>query len=226
VSRVQHALATDCRSCQSGGSRDQWERVDVLSVNTFIHGWLEGLETNSEQPNSLPSESPVPNLDLDAEEGNDNELLPNKRDYAKIVFESSAYLWLTSSIRRELALALLPSQENSCTSVYSEVIRYLDDERKAAVSSRRPSDRHLMRLTADWNVIAFLARQFSHSTAPYGDLVAQTITLTGSETDAQAVPCEMYVRQTWPVSGPCLLLLVKRALCSGGKGEGEHARWP
>jgi hypothetical protein len=220
VSRVQHALARDCQSCQSGGLRDQRERVDALSVNAFIHGWLEGLDANSEPPNNLRSESPVPTLDFDDEEGDDNELLPNKRDYTKMVFESSAYLWLTASIRQELALALVPSQEKSCTSVYSEVIRYLDAGHKA-VSSRRPSDRHLMHLTADWNLITFLAQQFGHSTAPYGELVAQTITLTGSETDAQAVPCEMYIRQTWPVSGPCLLLLVNRALYSGGEGEGE-----
>jgi len=36
-------------------------------------------------------------------------------------------------------------------------------------------------------------------------LIARTITLTGSATDAQALPCEMYLRQTWPASGSNIL---------------------
>jgi len=72
-----------------------------------------------------------------------------KRDYTKIIFESSAYLWLTASIRRELTLAPVPGQEKSCTSIYSALIRYLDVGDRA-VSNRRPSDRHMVHLTADW----------------------------------------------------------------------------
>ena len=178
-------------------------------MHAFIRGWLDGLGGDTEHPNDPHAECSFPMPDLDDENGGNELVLPNKRDYTKIVFESAAYLWLTASLKRELSLAPVPGQEEACGRIYSEVVRHLETGRRE-VSSHRPSERYVCYLVADWSPIAFLTQQFGDSSEPPGQTFARTITLTGSATDAQAATCEMYVRQTWPASGPGLLSIFKR----------------
>ena len=222
ASRFQSALMMDSQSLSSGSSsRDQREKVDMSAAHAFIREWLDGLGSDNEYSIQMPDLDET----IDAatvEEGDNGVALPNKRDYTKIVFESASYLWLTAAVKRELSLAPVPGQEGTLGNVYNKVLRSLEAGRKE-VSSRRPSERFTLHLTADWNPAAFLRQQFAGSTEPLGTLLARTITLTGSATDAQALPCEVYIRQTWPASGSCLLPILKRALDSGGECEGKRA---
>jgi hypothetical protein len=191
------------------------------SVHAFIRGWLDRLGTDNESSSQM--QDPDEGSDVVVvDEGESDVALPSKREYTKLVFESAAYLWLTAALQREISLAPVPGQDAICGKVYSEVIRSLEGGRKE-VSSRRPSERFTLHLTANWNPAAFLRHQFPDSAKPLGQLLAESITLTGSATDAQALPCEMYISQTWPASGPCLLSLLKRALDLGGKCEGERS---
>jgi hypothetical protein len=227
TSRFQSALTMDSQSCVSGSSRGQVESVDRSAVYLFVRKWLDNLGSDAEHQNSEEQPLPMPDLDAsfnpaDAGEGEEDVPLPNKCDYTKTVFESVAYRWLIASLKKELSLAPIPGQEGICNAIYSNVLRRLEVGRKA-VSSKRGSETFTIHLEADWNPTAFLRRQFSGSTEPLSQLLAKTITLTGSATDAQALPCEMYIHQTWPVSGPCLLPILKRALSSRGGAEGKKA---
>ncbi|KAK4452767.1 hypothetical protein QBC34DRAFT_345840 [Podospora aff. communis PSN243] len=215
ASRFQYALTMDSQSHRSGSSGNRRERVDLSTVHAFIRRWLDGLGNYDENSFQMPS------LDesLDAAEGDNDVTLPDKGEYNRIVFESAAYLWLTAALKRELSLAPVPSQEAICGKVYHDVLSCLERGRKE-VSSRRPSERFTLHLSADWNPVAFLRQEFTDSAEPLGKLLTETLTLTGSATDAQVLPCEMYVRQTWPAFGPSLLPLLQRALHSGGEQQG------
>jgi len=230
ASRFQSALTLESQSCDSGSSRTQKERVDKSAVYSFIQGWLDGLGSSDECQNGVDDPFPMPGLDHGFENVNaygvdDKIPLPNRHDYAKIVFESVAYRWLTASVKTELSLAPVSGQGEICGRIYSEVLRCLEAGRNA-VRRRRLCERLTLHLKAGWDLRAFLRQQFSHSTEPFGQLLAKTITLTGSATDAQALPCEMYIRQTWPVSGPCLLSIINGALSSGGECEGRFTCRP
>lgn len=217
ASGVRHALAADCRSNDSGISGDKKERVDMSTVHTFIRSWLDGLGTDTEHPSDDDphAEDPPPKAGI-GNEDEDRDLLLSNKEYTKIVFESPAYLWLTASVKRVLSLAPVPGQETVLGKTYTEVLSCLDT-RHRKVSSRNAPEAITAYLAADWDPVAFLRHQFGESAIPLG----RTITLTGSATDAQALPCGMYMRQTWPASGPGLLRILQRGLDLGDRGEGK-----
>jgi hypothetical protein len=130
-----------------------------------------------------------------------------------------AYQWLVASLSKELLLAPLPAEDDVCGHVRSEVLSCL--ERCGTVSSKRASDRHVMKMLVGWNPVDFLRNEFGSPT-DLGRLLGETITLTGSATDAQALPCARYLCQTWPVSGPRLFSLLASALESGRQISGRQ----
>ncbi|KAH6842651.1 hypothetical protein B0I37DRAFT_201108 [Chaetomium sp. MPI-CAGE-AT-0009] len=222
ASRFESALIPDTQASDCGSSGKPREKTDLSAVHSFIRGWLDGLADEGEHHDLA-----LPTLDMDegcdilseAGEPSDQTLLPNRHDYTRIVFQSVAYRWLTASLKKELLLAPVPSQRHLSGRVYFEVVRHLEGGRKI-VSSKRPSDMHTLKLrVVDWDPKAFLRAEFGTSQESLGQLLRKTITLTGSATDAQALPCERYLRQTWPVSGPGVLALLARALDSDGEAE-------
>lgn len=225
ASRFKSALILDSQASDCGSSSKPREKTDLSAVHSFIRGWLDGLGEEGEY-----HDLPLPTLNTDEggdilsevgelSESSDQTSLPNRHDYTRIIFKSTAYRWLTASLRKEFLLAPIPSQRHLSGRVYSEVVRYLDGGGKS-VSSKRPSDLHTLKLRVDWDPETFLREEFGTSEESLGQLLGKTITLTGSATDAQALPCEGYLRQTWPATGPGLLTLLAQALDSDDEAEG------
>ena len=211
----------------SGDSTERKEKIDVSVLDSFIRSWLDGLRgggnnEHPEVPNSHQSYDRLPN----AKENDDNSsLLPGKQAYVKIISQFVAYRWLIASLKRDLLPAPVPCQRETCGRIFSEH-RDLYGSHKT-LSSRRLPDTHFLSLLASWDAKASLRSQFDDWKQPHGQLLAQTITLTGSASDAQATPCEKYTRQMWPALGPNLLSLLVRVLDTvlaspTGLGNAEH----
>jgi len=94
---------------------------------------------------------------------------------------------------------------------------------RAKILSLLPESRHVSRkvesetfkahFTAEWGLASFLDEQYQGQASPE-ELLAKVITLTGSTSDTQALPCSEYLRQTWPWSGERVLRAVSRALAA------------
>lgn len=197
-------IASRFKSVLTPGSQVSELRTSNIPRNKAdpraVRSWLEGLDDKGEHHDqSLPT--------LDTTTSIENS------------FESAVYRWLTESLRKELLLAPVHSQERS-GSLRSQVVQHLCSATKIRVSSKRPSDILMLKLRVDWHPATFLREEFSISQGSLGQLLGKTITLTGSATDAQALPCESYLRQTWPASGPDVLALLGRALDSDDGVEG------
>ncbi|KAK4171626.1 hypothetical protein QBC36DRAFT_90859 [Triangularia setosa] len=136
-------------------------------------------------------------------------LLDNSKYEA--VFGSAAYTWLLSSIAKVLYQSP-PSPLDAISVIGSRIRGRYRNHRKLKISRYRPSDSHTMYLLADLDLVTFLNDQYPERSSPKSssELLSTTITLTGLDVDAQALPCAEYIQQTWPITG----LYVMNAICS------------
>lgn len=152
--------------------------------------------------------------DLKTQEQEEEQLsLPDQRGYRDAVFNSVAYSWLTAALVRTLTMAPVEG-EDICSGLHDMI--YASLGRKRTVSSRSPSERHCMAFAVEWDPKSFLRGQFPGQTDMAG-LFRQVLTLTGSVTDAQILPCAEYLLQTWPTTGPTILELLEHALVAGNE---------
>lgn len=184
-------------------------------VGWDIGQWLKEIG----QDEGGPSEQDAPHTWSDFhvdDELDEQPSLPDKRGYRDAVFNSVAYRWLMAALAKTLLLAPVQG-DDVCAHIQSQVSASLVHSR--SISSRRASERHTMLFVAQWNPTDFLREQFTDN-SDIGRLLGETLTLTGSATDAQALPCAEYMLQNWPMTGPTLLSLLKTALVSGNDVSG------
>jgi len=93
--------------------------------------------------------------------------------------------------------------------IRGQILGMLPDGRR--VSRYRESETFTMVFDAPWNPAIFLEHQFGSSVEPE-DALGKVITLTGSMSEAQALPCAEYLRQTWPATGTHILYAIKDSL--------------
>ena len=63
-----------------------------------------------------------------------------------------------------------------------------------------------------WDPVAFLVEQDYDQ--PSDSEIGQAVTITGSRSDAQALSCREYMKQTWPRTGDRILRLLQSLLPS------------
>ncbi|KAJ4328818.1 hypothetical protein N0V84_000605 [Fusarium piperis] len=141
--------------------------------------------------------------------------LLDQRGYRDAIFNSVAYSWLTAALVKTLTMAPVGG-EDICASLHDKIHASLG--RKRNVSSHSPSKRHDMVFALEWDPKLFLREQFPDET-DMRRLFRQVLTLTGSVTDAQILPCADYVLQTWPTTGPTILELLEDALVTGNEAS-------
>ena len=61
--------------------------------------------------------------------------------------------------------------------------------------------------TLRWDLIGFFREQGYKE--EFEQIIERAITVTGSETDAQASTCASYMSQTWPVAGSDMIRLIQ-----------------
>ncbi|KAH7022527.1 hypothetical protein EDB80DRAFT_694949 [Ilyonectria destructans] len=196
------------------------EKLEEAVVNRNIGQWLQDVSQDNAMGRDDESRDARPdwNQQLDApDEIEEQPSLPDKRGYRDAVFNSVAYRWLMTRLIKALVLAPVEG-DDLCAHIQSEISACLEQNR--SVSSKRASERYTMLFVAEWNPMAFLQEQFlDHSHVRR--LLHEVLTLTGSATDAQVLPCAEYVRQTWAATGPALLALLTDALVLEKEVSGE-----
>ncbi|KAI1062939.1 hypothetical protein LB507_005564, partial [Fusarium sp. FIESC RH6] len=169
----------------------------------------------------------VENVDIssitrpDIEEMDHAEDRPSMIDetaYRELVFNSVAYRWLVAGLVQTLTLEVVNVDLDVRGRIHQDVYNCFKHSRY--ITRQKPPERYQMSFVADWNPTEFLHEQFG-SQCDIGRLLSETLTLTGTPTDAQILPCSEYLKQTWPTTGPAFLNLLKKALVSGEHVSGD-----
>lgn len=161
---------------------------DTLSVQGNVSDWL-----TQEDYNPSPDELEV-EIDYDSSQ------------FRELVSRTSAYSWLLDFMRRKLDL--LSHEGDILNSIRNEINRSFPPAH--GNSARRQPDEVTSLFRVNWNLAAFIVEQ-EYS----GDNIVameDAITLTGSLTNAQALSCLQYLRQTWPLSGEHTFRLLQQLM--------------
>lgn len=128
--------------------------------------------------------------------------------YRHLITKSSAYNWLLAAMVRELTLGI--QEKYILDSIHHEIRRSLPSV--PTISIQRQPDPVTLVFRTNWDPAAFIAEQeYSEDNRL---AMERAITLTGSLTDAQALSCVQYLRQTWPLSGEYTLRLLQKLMAS------------
>ncbi|CAG7562610.1 unnamed protein product [Fusarium equiseti] len=136
--------------------------------------------------------------------------------YRELIFNSVAYRWLLAGLVQKLTLEVVNVNLNLRSRIHQDVCDCFEFSRHIS----RQKERYQMSIVANWNPTEFLYEQFG-SRCDIGRLLGETLTFTGTATDAQILPCSEYLKQTWPTTGPAFLHLLKKALVSDKHASGE-----
>ncbi|KAH7178089.1 hypothetical protein DER46DRAFT_675775 [Fusarium sp. MPI-SDFR-AT-0072] len=110
----------------------------------------------------------------------------DQKGYHETVFKSIAFKWLVDSLVKSMTLQTI--EGDAGVRLRRDISRHLENDQY--ISKRKASKRYTVTFSANWNPDAYLREQFEE---PYdlGRLLGETITLAGSITDAQALPCQL-----------------------------------
>lgn len=163
------------------------------------------------------SEHETPEPEEDAGDSEEEFTMAELSTYRDVVFNSTAYQWLLARLRRELLLAttVLDCMEDLRRGIATSL------PRSPKVSRYRSAEAHQMTFRVSWDPVAFIGEQ------GYGDTpdeaLERAITLTGSASDAQALTCAQYLRQTWPWVAELTMQFVKD-IVRGQPGERHRCK--
>jgi hypothetical protein len=184
-------------------------RYDVLGNDRAridpIRNWNLDLD-DLEDPDTAP-EAPDDVLGGDDEEelaeiDRSSDFLPELQTYKNFILGLPAYDWLLGSIQRVLNFSVPTNSENNIRDL---LLTFLPKARR--VSRKEKPPRLNLTFTIEWDPCLFLQEQ-GYLESPER-AIERTITITGSENDAEAATTAQYLSQTWPSSGIYLLRLLK-----------------
>lgn len=147
-------------------------------------------------------------LEADVDDNFDVEKeLPDLAEAVVFLFQSDAFEQLQTRMRTESLLSDRDGQ--AIQSIRTTILGALDtpDSRSQGLKLRTA------KFSVSWNPVEFLRQQYPEVERP---AIKDIITLTGAATDAQAVTCELYIRQLWPLSGEDALLVLQMAVDNPG----------
>ncbi|KAL3468746.1 hypothetical protein BJX99DRAFT_269232 [Aspergillus californicus] len=128
--------------------------------------------------------------------------------YRQIILQAPAYQWLIADVAK--SVLLMPSASDASTTIKESILAAFPSP--PSVSRRvapRPSK---ITFVMAWDLAAFCTDQeFNAGTS---DSLARVITLTGSQSTAQALTAAQYLQQTWQLSGRVVLELAQEVLQS------------
>jgi hypothetical protein len=145
--------------------------------------------------------------------------LPGLNSYREFIIGTTAYEWLIRAVRRELEL--VSSEPNSMESIASQIRQKVFSLPSFRNISRNASPQECkIMFTIPWDPRAFVKEQEYQEMA--ADAIARAITLTGAAGNTQALTCEQYLKQTWPLSGKHTIQLVQDVVRSDK--DSQHTR--
>lgn len=195
------------QQCSDKNDDEEEERsvlksFDTIPVQEKVSNWF------AQDDYDIPLlEETIIAFSNEPELGTDDERNQVNR-YREWVTRTSAYSWLLAIMRRELAL--VTQEENILNSIRNEINRSFPPVSK--ISAQRQPDAGTSLFRVNWDLAAFIVEQ-EYSENNF-EAMEEAITLTGSLTDAQALPCIQYLRQTWPLSGEYTFRLLQKLIDS------------
>lgn len=143
----------------------------------------------------------------------------NLPKYHKVIFDSQAYKWFLSSIRKEVSL----KWEGSDPRILTESLRWelLGKLPTETISRCHFPSSHDVTFILGWDesMELRLQREDVHLSAWPAQSFSSFITLTGSPEEAQALTITQYMDQTWPTNGLQMLNAIKEAIASPRSGK-------
>ncbi|KAI0425222.1 hypothetical protein F5Y09DRAFT_346918 [Xylaria sp. FL1042] len=143
---------------------------------------------------------------LSQEECPDAAQIPELEEYRKIVVEDPIYMWMLARLRRNL---ILSTGEYDILDHIMGAIQLKFPHTKN-VSRKKCPEEVQVTFTVNWDIIGFLYQQ--DYSIPHSEAIANSVTLTGSGTYAQALTCRQYMAQMWPLTGLQTLKLIQETL--------------
>ncbi|KAK8131610.1 hypothetical protein PG984_008048 [Apiospora sp. TS-2023a] len=166
--------------------------------SSMYHG--TGDQDYDEQDELQHVEYEIEIYEPDDDEAEAKGLLDIYRDF---VHDLDAYQWLRTRLRR--AFLMTTADPDIMTRINQEIMGTLP--RPLRVTRRASSETYKVSFYVEWDPHSFLDQQICQEEP--GDTFANALTLTGSTDNAQAVSCAEYLCETWPLTGPVLLELMK-----------------
>ena len=165
-----------------------WDWIDKEGPNDDILG------TSNEIPDTL--------------ELADDSVGTQTHIYSELILRTSAYQWLLNAMRQELTL--MTHEEHIRDAIRKEITKTLPPIPKFSIKKQIGGVKLLYKVR--WNPTTFISEQ-EYLEDPHVAL-ERAITLTGTFTNAQALPCLEYMHQTWPMTGERTLRLIQGLLDS------------
>lgn len=140
-------------------------------------------------------------------------------DYRPILMDAEARAWLFSTLGRDLALrGVVPSAMQAIRQTVLETFRRYESRdpggktihmprQRQRISRNRDPQIYIAHFKIGWDPVAFLDQEFSERRSR--ELISQIITVTGDSDNFQALPCQDYMIQTWPLAAPDFLALIQ-----------------
>ncbi|KAI0539484.1 hypothetical protein GGR58DRAFT_234412 [Xylaria digitata] len=133
-------------------------------------------------------------------------MLLGLEEYRKILAKDPSYAWMLARLRRNLILSTV--QYDIVNQIRSTIQLAFPETNR--VSRKKSPEEVRVAFTAHWDIMGFL-RQQGYGIAD-SEAIANSITLTGTRSHAQALTCQQYMAQMWPLTGSQMLKLIQETL--------------
>jgi hypothetical protein len=133
--------------------------------------------------------------------------------YRDFIRKSPAYKWLVASLQREVILAR--GTPDIMENIKKMIFSAMPSPHK--ISRKEPSQAYKAIFELEWSPLDFVREQ--RYTGNPEEALERAITLTGCSNDAQALPTEAYLNQTWPTTGKNVMKLITDVV---RKPRGHH----
>jgi hypothetical protein len=138
----------------------------------------------------------------------DDGLDIERETYQKIIRQSPAFAWLLGSVQS--AMESVPANPDIMSVIRTQLLQSLPSRHH--ISRKNKPQTYTLDLELDWDPIHFLKAQGCGAQST--DVIQHVITLTGSESNAQALTTKQYLSARWPENGPLILQLVCAVMVS------------
>ncbi|KAK3991528.1 hypothetical protein QBC44DRAFT_236762 [Cladorrhinum sp. PSN332] len=207
-------IRDDIQEEEDGSEPDARGLNDRDAPPPDILGWLHDLDpTHQNEPGpahmSENSDQETHHFQVkDADEEPEPDL-PRLEEYRSFLFDDAGYHWLIDQLRRELHLCR--PDHDLMEEIREKILGAMPTA--THISTKVSSQTHRVVFEVDWDPLEFFEQQeceeANHLALP------KAITLTGSDSDIQALSCSEYLTQTWPRSGKHTVELLQRLLGPG-----------
>jgi hypothetical protein len=171
-----------------------------------VSNWLNAVEPDWD---GLGDRTHPTDLDQTLEDEIDTKL-PRLSEYKEFIKSSESYRWLVCKLRQHERLSF--GEHNFMDEIGSRIRKEL----RAQVSLRKMSIRKAqpevhVRFNLQWHP-KLQVKDYKNQRTPLG-VLENTLCLTGSWCEAQAMTVADYMRQTWSTTGEAVVCLFEKLMC-------------